>query len=65
MKNRPDHTQVPQTEALPEGFPDVTTMPKGWDTSELVAPQPSVTDGEATPIALSMDMRKTVNQSLA
>ena len=40
-------------------------MPKGWDTSELVAPQSANSDGEATPIALSMDIRNTVEDSLA
>ena len=65
MKPRPDHTQVPQTEGHPEDFPEVTTMPKGWDTSELVAPQSANSDGEATPIALSMDIRNTVEDSLA
>lgn len=41
MKNVPSSDPKPQCEGHPEGFPDVTTMPKGWDLSGLMTTHPS------------------------
>ncbi len=65
MKTYNDPSNVPQTEGHPEAFPDVTTMPKGWDLSEILAPQSSgmapVNDG----IEIRLDARMTVEDDLA
>jgi len=66
MKSRPDPSSVPQTEGHPEAFPDVTTLPKGWDMSGLSANQttPAETSVEAR-ISLRLDVTAAVEDGLA
>jgi hypothetical protein len=45
MKSIPDPSKVPQVEGHPDSFPEVNTMPKGWDMSALVSSRPDRMDG--------------------
>jgi hypothetical protein len=65
MKNRPDPSNVPQTEAHPEPFPEVTTLPKGWDLSGIIAPQPETFESIQNAIPLELDTRDSVDDRLA
>jgi hypothetical protein len=65
MKNRPDPCNVPQTEGHPEPFPEVTTMPKGWDLSELIAPQAVTFESIQNAMPLELDTRATGEDRLA
>ena len=65
MKNRPDPSNVPQTEGHPEPFPEVTTMPKGWDVSGLVMPQAVTFESIQNAIPLELDTRAAVDDRLA
>ena len=57
MKNRFDPSNIPQTEGHPDPFPEDTTMPKGWDLSELVAPQGVTFESIQNTIPLEVDTR--------
>ncbi len=63
MKN-PNPSNVPQTEGHPDPFPEVTTMPKGWDLSEMVTPPVEVVL-QAQSIPLELDLRTAVDDRLA
>ncbi len=65
MKNRPDPSNVPQTEGHPEPFPEVTTLPKRWDLSELVAPQAVTFASIQNAIPLELDPRAAFDDRLA
>jgi hypothetical protein len=65
MKNRPDPSNTPQTEGHPEPFPDVTTMPKGWDLSELITPQSVTFESIQNAIPLELDTRSAAEDRLA
>ena len=65
MKNKPDPFSTPQTEGHPEPFPEVTTMPKGWDTSELVAPQSMTFASIQSAAPLELDLRAALEDRLA
>jgi hypothetical protein len=65
MKNRSDPYNVPQIEGHPEPFPEVTTMPKGWDLSELVAPQAVTFESIQNAIPLELDSRAAAEDRLA
>ena len=55
MKSRRDPASTPQIEGHPEPFPEVSTMPKGWDLSELVAPQDMTFESIQNTILLELD----------
>jgi hypothetical protein len=65
MKNRPDPSTTPQTEGHPEPFPEVTTMPKGWDLSEMIAPQTMTFESIQSAIPLELDRNSAVEDRLA
>jgi hypothetical protein len=64
MKSRRDPTSVPQTEGHPEPFPEVSTMPKGWDLSELQNAQPSAVETSQNSIPLTVDSQTSVEDYL-
>ncbi len=64
MKN-PDPSSVPQTEGHPESFPDVKTMPKGWDLSEMVTPPAITFESLQDAIPLELPRRAGVEDRLA
>jgi len=64
MKSQPDPKDYPQKEALPEAFPKVTTMPSGWDLSELVC-SPSISmETLQNAIPLELDSQSVVEDPL-
>jgi hypothetical protein len=65
MKNHPDPMNTPQTEGHPEPFPEVTTMPKGWDLSEMVSPNPLTFESIQSALPLELDTRAAVDDRLA
>jgi hypothetical protein len=65
MKTYADPSKVPQTEGHPEPFPDVTTMPKGWDLSEILAPQASGMAPANDSFEIRLDARMAVEDDLA
>jgi hypothetical protein len=64
MKSRRDPANVPQTEGHPEPFPEVSTLPKGWDLSELQPVQPSALEILQSSIPLELDSRVSVEDYL-
>ncbi len=72
MKSRPDPSRVPQTEGHPEPFPEVTTLPKGWDLSGLAADHATAMDEKTgivgpfeNAIRLKLDSSAVVEDGLA
>jgi hypothetical protein len=65
MKSRRDPASTPQTEGHPDPFPEVSTMPKGWDLSELQSVQPTAVETLQNSIPLILDSRAPVEDYLA
>ena len=65
MKSRRDPASTPQTEGHPDPFPEVSTMPKGWDLSELQSVQPTTVEIYQNSIPLSFDSVESVEDYLA
>jgi hypothetical protein len=65
MKKHPDPFSAPQNEGHPEPFPEDTTLPKGWDMSELVGPQTVTFASIQSALPLELDMRSAVEDRLA
>ena len=64
MKSQPDPKNYPQKEGHPEPFPKVTTMPSGWDLSELVnSPTVSEETGQNA-LPLELDSQSVVEDLL-
>lgn len=65
MKTQADPTNIPQTEGHPEPFPEVTTMPKGWDLSELSVPQSQLMQPAQQAITIRLDAGMVVEDNLS
>jgi hypothetical protein len=65
MKSRRDPASTPQTEGHPDPFPEVSTMPKGWDLSEMHTVPPSVVEIYQNSIPLSLDSSAAIEDYLA
>jgi hypothetical protein len=64
MRRHPNPKDYPQKEGHPEPFPEVTTMPKGWDLTGLVS-RPSISlEGLQDAIALELDNPSVVQDTL-
>ena len=65
MKTHNDPSRIPQTEGHPEAFPDVTTMPKGWDLSEMATERSLPVEAIEEIINFDMDARMAFEDDMA
>ena len=65
MKSRRDPASTPQIEGHPEPFPEVSTMPKVWDLSEMHCVPPSALETYQNSIPLSLDSPASIEDYLA
>jgi hypothetical protein len=65
MKPVTDPKRIPQTEGHPEPFPEVTTLPKGWDLSELQPSQAFASESKLPSVPIQLDTRAVVQDDLS